>query len=212
MTLTNLILLYGESPNDTHALENLIIGLLPLNKSITFRKLRNPVILSHKAQQRKRAAIGKLIAAVERAERSRYGCVVVVAHRDCDAIEPAHVTNSNALVADMKACGVDRVVAATPAWCIETWWMQFSSEVAKVRPCWNSINFKSLSLGHIADAKKMFARAVRNPARKSCPEYSESDSISIAEQIKISGAARHPVRLASGSLTLFRERLLQEIK
>ena len=206
-----IVLIWGESQNDTHALEHLVRGMLPQDKlPVDVKKLRNPTILSRSAQPRKRAEVAKFVAAQERVERKHRAQVVVVAHRDCDAVEPSHVENSAELEAELRAAGVTKPVAATPAWCIENWWMLFPDELSNVRGCWRRLNLGGRDVGQIQDGKRALTEALRpQQAKHSCPDYRESDSISIAQRISAAGAVRHPRKLRSASLTRFRDRLVE---
>lgn len=203
-----LILLYGESANDTHALEWLIRGILPSGTPVDCRKLRAPTMLPRGAAVRKRAEMAKLVAAVEREEAVRRSKVIVVAHRDCDAFEPAHVEDSRSLEADLRSRGVSIPIAATPAWSIEAWWLLFADEVRRVRPCWKNFSVGTRQVGLIENPKEYLVKALRPTNNKNCPDYTESDSIKIAEEIARSGKARMSGGSASASFEYFKERLV----
>ena len=116
-----LIIVAGESQNDTHALEPLIRALLePKRLPVDVKKLRAPTILSRQATPKKRASMAQLLAAAEEVERKRRPRVVVVAHRDCDDVEPAHRASSAELERDLARAGVLHPVAATSL-VSETW-------------------------------------------------------------------------------------------
>ena len=201
-------LIFGESVNDTDALEHLIFALTPSKFAATVKKLRNPTVLAKRTDGRKRGSMSALVKTVERQETKAGIKVIVIAHRDCDAIEPAHVANAAALEQDLRNAGIANPVAATPAWCMESWWMQFADEVHQVRKCWKRLNYGNSSVGKIPRAKERLARDLTPPKSEGrCPEFCESDGIAIAKRLRETGSARMPAELSSKSLEAFRVKL-----
>ena len=113
----HLILIFGEDDNDRRALVHLVRALTPTGSSVGIETRRRPIILSREAVRR--PAVSEEIAALWRVEQKPGRRVVVLAHRDCDDLEPAHVAEAEALKREIRAAGVTEAVAATPAWEIE---------------------------------------------------------------------------------------------
>lgn len=205
-----LILLFGEDANDTKALTHVVRSLLPDRLAVETRIIRQPPILKHDAAPKKKQAMTHTIAAFARELAPGRSRVVVVAHRDCDAVEPAHVSSSRSLDNELSAAGVAHPVSATPAWEIETWWMAFPEAVRAVKPCWRALTYGARDLGSIADAKEDLTRALRptdRAAQKRCGDYTESDGVAVAEQIA-RRALTNDGRVLPRSLSDFRDRLL----
>lgn len=206
MTRT-LALIFGESSNDTAALKHLIPALLPANKSPHCRTVREPGTLSKGAAIKKRVGVARAIAITAKYE-ARKRPVVVVAHEDCDECEDAHIARMDAMKAELKKVGVDKVVAAAPAWELETWWMLFPEALCETRKCWRPIDFNNRKVGSIENAKEVVTRALRPAGNHSCPDYQESDSERIAEQILRLDLGRDNARIArSMSLQSFKSDL-----
>lgn len=177
-----IILAFGESDNDTHALKFLVAALRPELPLVEPQKV--PLILAKDAHKAKRSTTMEKIARYILARRVTHDVLSVIAHRDCDAVEPAHEDNCKALLDDMRALSLPQPVAATPAFEIESWWFLWPDALAATRPCWNKI--KALrDVGMIRDAKgELFRRLQPVNGSGRCPDYAESDSRKIAENVK----------------------------
>jgi hypothetical protein len=205
MNRNDCILIFGEDDNDRRALIHLIQGLLPEGHNPKIEARRRPIILSRQA--RARLAMSTEIGALWRAERRRGRSVLVVVHRDCDAVEPAHVWESEALKKELHDVGVTDVVAATPAWEIETWWMLFPEALARVRGCWRAVDYSNREVGRIEDAKERLRRDLRpigQAARNRCPDFTESDGIRVAQEIRKGGLAARPSGARCSSFETFK--------
>lgn len=200
-----LALIFGEDQNDTRALRGLVNALLPADRQVDCKPLRDPPILSKGASRDKRKKLAKAIAvAVQHENRRRQ--VVVVVHRDCDACEDAHKDHANEIRRDLTEQGVEPVIPAVPAWEIETWWMLFPEALHTCRGCWSSVDYSNRNLGKIERSKEVLIRDLRpkGALQKRCPDYSESDSVRIAEEILSSRLCDDELRLKkSGSLHQF---------
>lgn len=203
------VLLFGEDPNDLNALRTLVRDWHPETR-VQIR--RDPPILSRGAQRTKRGTMAERISSFARAEEQRDSKVVVVAHRDCDQVEPAHLASATELENDLRVAGVSRPVAATPAWEIEAWWMLFPEALRQVRACWRALNIGNTNVGSIPHAKERLRRELRptGAAARKCPEYVESDSIRIAEEIARSGLLTQRAGRAA-SLHAFKTKLANQI-
>lgn len=177
-----LVLIFGESEYDCAALKVLVPALVDIDR-LEVRSVRKPIVLQRNAAHAHRIKMSSLIAAAVASEEKVRPKVVAVAHRDCDALEPAHVASAEGLKADLVASGVSKPVAATPAWEMEAWWMLFPAAFASLRPGWAPLNIGNRSVGAIVNAKEFLIRALRPRGKSKCKDYAESDSPSIAAKI-----------------------------
>lgn len=180
-TLTTWVV-FGESTNDTSALRLLIVGLRPaLGSRVTTR--RSPLVLIKgrvAAEQRKSATRLAQVVRAEQAKGTRVSAVV--AHEDCDALEPAHEHIGKQIEDALDAAGVPHPIAATPAWEIEAWWLLFPEAVRHIVPTWNTPDaYLGTDLGRLQGAKEVLDTEVRAGGSKR--RYTESDSPSIAAAI-----------------------------
>lgn len=141
------------------------------------------------ASEKKRREMSGEIAAFARAHQKTKasGHVIVVSHRDCDAVEPAHIENADAMERDLRQSGVLKPVAATPAWEIETWWMPFPEALNKTRGCWKRVDYSRRNVGLIENSKNQLIHDLRPDApelRAKCRDYKEEDSIKISNFIR----------------------------
>lgn len=207
-----LILIAGEDANDTASLAHLIRALVPDNKKFVARALRRPPILRRTAAPAKRKSMAQEIAALASPFQRVHSKVITVAHRDCDALEPAHITESQALEADLKAVGAPNPIGATPAWEIETWWMLFPDALRAVRGCWKQVNYTNTNVGMIQNAKERLVRDLRPRGnRRNCPDYRETDSVGVALKVHQLDLARNVGMLRSNSLLDFRSKILKAL-
>lgn len=177
-----IILIFGESPNDTNALKSIVEALRPELPLVEPRK--KPIVLAKGAHQAKRQSNIEGLVKVVSAQTVTHKVISVIAHRDCDDIEPVHVTNCTSLLDEMKAHGLPQPVAATPAYEIEAWWFLWPGALAATRPCWNAIRPRG-SVGTIRDPKSKLTSELRPKSKNArCPDYTESDSPRIAANIK----------------------------
>ena len=200
-----LLLYFGEDVNDTLSLIELSKSLIPSKFTVKHQHIRRPPILRRDASINKRRDMAQEVAGFAKpfAKRGRTACVV---HRDCDDIEPSHVDNATELEADLRACGVPRPVAATPAWEMETWLMLFPAALRAVRGCWSEVSYTNVSVGMISDAKERLRRDLRSKNAK-CKDYAESDSVLVAREINRQGPVNEQTCSRSASLADYRKRL-----
>lgn len=184
------ILIFGEDDNDSHALKHLVEALRPGLAQI--KTHRRPIILSKDAHASKRDEMCREIAKLVGALRVVCEVVSIVAHRDCDAAEPAHVASRESLLRDMRNHALPQPVAATPAFEMEAWWFLWPEALAATRSCWNHVKSRG-HVGKIVNAKEKLRRELRpKGGAVKCPEYAESDSRRIAENVKQLGLVRAP--------------------
>jgi hypothetical protein len=206
MKRTLSVLVFGEDGNDTRAIRELILALRPGQAKVETRRSPTVLVKGLDAARDRKNLIA--IAAVVRAEQKTGKSCIVVTHRDCDQVEPAHEPLSKALEKGLRDEGVEHVVAATPAWCIEAWWFLWPDAVVAVNTRWRRPKHKLFSVGLIRNAKEEFKRAVRPPGRQKRPrDYTESDSPKIAAKVRELGI----VNQASGASASF-ERFANRVR
>lgn len=207
-----MVLIAGEDPNDTHSIMHLMRAILPTDANYAARPLRRPPILRRNAAPAKRRSMAEEVAALASAFLRTHLKVVTVAHRDCDELEPAHLAEAEALESDLRDAGAPNPIAATPAWEIETWWMLFPEALRATRGCWKAIDYAHLDVGMIQHSKERLVRDLRPVGRRrNCPDYRESDSVIVAQQVHRLGLAQNHERLKADSLREFRKKLLDAL-
>jgi hypothetical protein len=180
---------FGESEHDRHAIKRLVEGLRPDLAGLVEER-RQPLVLIKNALAKTARSNADKIAGVARTEARARNVVAVLAHEDCDAIEPAHVQVAKKLEAELTRAGCPHPLAVAPAWETETWWLVFPEAVGKVVQGWREPDdWLGTDVGRVENAKEKLARAVRpRPARRSSPrDYREHDSIAIAQHIVADG-------------------------
>lgn len=172
-------LIFCEDENDASALTSLAKGIRPDLPKIVY--CRKPLILvrdKKAAEDRKKNAAG--VKAVVSAHHQRGRVEFVLAHQDCDAIEPEHERLERLIRDELTEQGVPQVVPVAPAWEIEAWWFLWPAAVASVNSKWRPL-VRTGNHGKVANAKEALRRALRS---NSTPrDYEESDSRRIAEAV-----------------------------
>jgi hypothetical protein len=186
-----VILVFGEDENDTKAVRELMLAIAP-EISATIKILKRPPVYAKRAAPsivRNRVAD---MCALIRAEEATSTVVGVLVHRDCDAVEPAHKAEAEAIESDFRRCGFE-VRAVTPAWEMEAWLFLWPQAVMAYRPSWNKIGSKyaGRNVGHIANAKEEFKRVVQ-PSGRPGRGYRESDSPGIFRKVRELGLIGKP--------------------
>lgn len=187
MALPRVVLVFGESDNDRESLRQLFLALRP--DAVRVEKRRNPTVLvrGREAALARRNLVD--MASVARADSKRLDIQAIVVHQDCDGIEPAHIALAQTIVRELSSSGF-QTVAATPAWEIEAWWFLWPDSVLSVSQSWQSPRPPQPNIGRVIDAKEALRRAVRRHGRRHRRDYQESDSITIATHIRMSGSVR----------------------
>jgi hypothetical protein len=205
-----VVLVFGEDANDTAAMKELVLALRP--ERVRVEQRRTPLILvkgKDKARDRKNLAE---IAAVVRAERRRGRRCAVVAHRDCDDIEPAHERIAAAVEQGLRDEGIDQAVAAAAAWEIEAWWFLWPDAALAVNSKWRRPEPPRRDVGRIENAKETFRQALRPKTKDARPprDYVGSDSPKIAAKVRELGIVqRRAANVVSQSFDRFAERVGQ---
>ncbi|WP_206956165.1 hypothetical protein [Trinickia acidisoli] len=202
-----VVLVFGEDDNDREAVKHLVQAIWPEVPSIEPR--RAPLILQKgrdAAEQRKNAAA---VANVVRGSSVTVDVVAVLAHQDCDAVEPAHVALSEQIEMELGDAGVPLPCAATPAWEIESWWYLWPEAVAQVNPRWCKLAREGEEVGRIVNVKERLIKDLRPKAKdKRTADYVESDAPRIASTIRERNHV-NDVRAKSASFMRFRKRVLE---
>lgn len=175
-----VVLVFGENDNDQESLRWLIKSLRPDFPKIEKRR-RPPVLVKGRddAKARKNTLD---ISKVVRATNVRSEVKLVVAHQDCDAIEPAHEDLTRQILYLLNQQGV-RGIPATPAWEMEAWWFLWPDAALRVNSSWRKPAKTGQRVGLINNAKEEYRRALRPKTRKRTRDYAESDSPKIAQAI-----------------------------
>jgi hypothetical protein len=173
--------------------------------------MSEPIVLLSKEElgDKARAENADRIAKVVAAAQVKSKVVAVIAHRDCDAVEPAHEKRSEAIESELKKRGVPKPIAAVPAFETEAWWLLWPDAVASVRRCWERLPDSSRNVGSIKDAKENLVRALRpkKPSGKArCRDYEETDGIEIARAVRLMGIIDKRVG-TSNSFERFRDKV-----
>lgn len=199
------ILIFGEDDNDISAVRELILALRPEHRHV--KKRRSPPVLVKGLDNARARKNLEAIAAVVKAEQRLGQRCAVVAHRDCDAVEPAHETLAKRIEDGLTREGIDQVVATVAAWEIEAWWFLWPDAVAAVNGKWRRLKPPQLQVGMIPDAKEALRKALRPHAKgKRPPDYKESDSPKIASKVRELGLIDKP-SASSGSFGRFAGKL-----
>jgi hypothetical protein len=180
-----IVLVFGESEHDRRAIKLLVEGLRPDLAGIVEER-RQPLVLIKNALPEKARSNAEKIASIASVEAKTKRVVAVLAHEDCDALEPEHVRIANKLEKELRDAGCPNPAAVTPAWETEAWWLVFPEAVGKVVEGWRDpADWLGKDVGRVERAKEQLARAVQpRPPRKSPPRaYHERDSIAIAKNI-----------------------------
>lgn len=190
--LPRTLLVFGEDDNDREAIRHLVAALRP--DAPGFQKRRRPLVLVKGRQpQRARDSLDE-IAKVVRADRCRFDVRGVIAHEDCDDVEPAHEELARSIEDGLARRDV-RAIAATPAWETEAWWFLWPSAVAAVHAGWRRLARKGERVGLIHNAKEELRRSLRpltGTKRGGTRDYQESDSARIAQQVREQGIVGSP--------------------
>ena len=177
-----LVVIFAEDPSDAQALEHLIRYLTPNIGKI--RKPRRPLVLMKGPPRREIRSNATDIAnaVVREAKLSGRPVDLVIAHQDCDAVEPAHCELSKRIVDELRTLGVPNPVAAAPAWEIEAWWYLWPEAVAAVCPSWRRLTFVG-AVGKLSNIKERLRRDLRPSGRGRIPDYDGAFAPRIAEEI-----------------------------
>lgn len=182
----NAVVIFGESENDTRTIGELFRALRP-DFTGTIKPLRDPPLLIKDASPRNLPKRANVLAAIVRSEAVTARVVCVLAHEDCDAVEPAHTRISEKIESLFREEGIT-AQAATPAWEMEAWLFLWPEASKRYKPRWRRPdNYNGSNVGMLTDAKEKFIRTLR-PSRAAdrarVRDYRESDSAMIAAKVR----------------------------
>lgn len=199
------ILIFGESEYDTKAIAEFVLTLVD-GRAVAVEARRNPPVLIRDANPKDVPSRASKLAAIVEAALVDSEVVAVVAHEDCDAVEPAHVATQQKIEAAFSRQRFP-VIAATPAWEMEAWLMQWPLAFREHRPTWRSIEaYRNRNLGLISDVKEELIRALRpHGGGRGARDYRESDAPLIAAIVRRNGWTKAP-EARSDSYTDFMRR------
>jgi len=180
------VVIFGESENDRDTISELFRALRP-DYAGTVKPLRQPLLLIKDASPANLPNRASILAAAVRSEEVTSKVVCVLAHEDCDAVEPAHIALSDKIESVFERNGI-RARAATPAWEMETWLFLWPEASKQYRPRWRKPdNNNGTNVGLLTNAKEKFKQAVR-PSRTAdrarVRDYSPTDSPMIAAKVR----------------------------
>lgn len=176
-------LVFAENKNDADSLAILAKALRPGAPPMAHRRRPLVLIKDRKAAEAKKNA--KLIAGIVKAESVRANVEFVIAHQDCDAVEPHEFVAEKIKIAITNE-GIKNVIPVAPAWEIEAWWYLWPDAVAGVNSKWRRLTRRA-NHGLIMNAKETLRRDLRN---QGTADYVESDSIKIAKKVCELGIVR----------------------
>jgi hypothetical protein len=202
------ILIYGESTNDTAALRELVAALRP-ELAGRLKPLRQPLVLIKNANANEIPARARKIAASVKAEMTLGPVCGVIAHEDCDDVEPADADVATKIESALTAQLPVAVHAVVPAWELEAWWFLWPDAVVAFQPSWRRPDdYVGKRVGLVKNAKEELGRKIKprgKGARRVRP-YAEKDSVSIAAKVREMDLANSP-QATSHSYERFRARL-----
>jgi hypothetical protein len=192
-----LVLVFGEDENDRASLRELIEALREdLAGKVQTR--REPLVLIKNAKPEDVPDRAKRIADTVDISRATHDIVCVFAHEDQDDFEPKHEETCKKIEEALERAGCP-AHAVVPAWELEAWWFMWPSAVQAVRPkSWRAPDdYLGKEVGKIKDAKEELKKRVvpkdlKPEKRKGFQTYQESDSPSIARQVRDKRLARQP--------------------
>lgn len=200
-----VILVCGEDAHDRDAIRHLIVALRPEYEGRT-KPRKEPLLLAKNVAPEKLAAAAKRLAAIIVAEERVQLVDAVVAHEDCDEVEPAHeklAKTKRAAFAKVRA----KVIPAVPAWELETWLMLWPAAAPLVSEKWRApVEWTKTHVGKVEHAKQKYAASLVSHhaarVRRSVRQYEEKDSVPIAKVVRDQGWASAP-KATSDSYTAF---------
>jgi hypothetical protein len=170
-------------------------GLNPrIPASHNLRILKSPPTLVKDLQVAKRRTRASKVIATLRAVEAKDGLRAVVFQEDADQVEPAHAKVEQTIRETYSGAPCD-LIAAVPAWELETWWFLFPAAVSAVCTQWDPPSkYTGRNVGNIRNAKEELAKSVRPAKRKpsSFREYREEDAIQIAQNVVEMGLLNNP--------------------
>lgn len=173
-----MVLVFGESTNDSRSVACLIEALCPKLKG-RVKARSTPPSLQRSASPRAVHAWTDRIADVVRADQRPIACVFV--HRDSDTPDPAGLLECETEAA-LRAAGITGAHAAVPIQEIESWWMLFPDAAEQVRSSWRrQLDRSRADRDAVSNPKEELRRRTGRVNERDA--YSAADSPRVAERV-----------------------------
>lgn len=185
------VLVFGEDANDTKVVEELLTALHPELSGLVVPFRKPPILMKDAAPADIPDRISRIATIIE-AEKVTSDVIAVLAHEDCDAVEPANVDLNQKIAQSFYQRGYE-VFPVVPAWETEAWFFMWPDALHAYRPTWNKLQAQPhRNVGKIQKAKEALRRELRPKGGARTRDYRESDAPGIAEQVRILGLADSP--------------------
>ncbi|UIJ33560.1 hypothetical protein [Allobranchiibius sp. GilTou73] len=195
------IAIFGENPNDTHAIRELLIGLHPHLEAGDLKILRAPPTLNRDAGGvAMRSWVDKAKSTMAAANVSHGPLDCILAHTDADGPDDGSFANKRST--ELQTAGLVGALAVVPVQAIESWWLLFPDATESVVASWRgALRRGSYNTDNVNDPKADLIRRTRRkqPRRP----YQEADSPKIAAAISATYLDA-PRRTSSPSFERFR--------
>lgn len=184
------ILLFGENPNDTNALRELIHGLCPLLGRGEIRVLREPPTLQRGAgADAVRKWVDRASAALRGARVAQGEAICIFVHTDADGPDDGAFEAER--TEELRNAGVARAHAVVPVESIEAWWLLFPAATESVVSGWHgALDKRPRDVERVQSPKQELIHRTR--AKQPKRPYRESDSPLIAKAIASVPGLRTP--------------------
>lgn len=197
----DVILIFGESPNDSEAVKNLVVGLCP-PAARQIKVVRRPPSLQRSAGSAALRSHAGRVADIVRAQAALADVTCVLVHSDADGSDPGGAIEQER-TDRLREAGIPEAHAVVPAHSIETWWLLFPDATESVVDRWRgTLRSNPGNVDAMSDPKGQLVRRTRRGHGRR--PYQESDSPEIAQRIAESGF-ESPRGSASRSFERFRE-------
>ncbi|HEY3607602.1 MAG TPA: hypothetical protein VGL06_08885 [Pseudonocardiaceae bacterium] len=189
------VVFFGEDDHDRNAIKILLFELIKEPTRFRPKVLRKPLSLVKGVERAKQLDRVAKVRAVVRALNAVVPVYATVFHQDADDCEPAHMAIEEA-IKSLYSSLPGAIIAAVPAWELESWWFLFPSAVGSLHKAWRDPDqYVGKDVGKIRDSKEKLMACVRpNSLRRGIrfADYAEADSERIAQRIVELGIARTP--------------------
>lgn len=197
-----VLLVFGEDENDQDVIK-LLVGSIRVDAP-RVEKRRRPLILMKDRNAANRRKNAQRVAQQVTRDQVRFEVRGVIAHQDCDAVEPAHIALSESIENALASVGVSGI-AATPAWEMEAWLFLWPDAAPHVVKSWSRPRSSNSHVGLVRNAKEAYRRALGSKSKRS---YEESDAPKIVSKACELGIIGRPA-CRSDSYERFRVALLR---
>jgi hypothetical protein len=175
------ILVFGENPNDSKSLKQLILGLCPCLQPSDVKVLREPPTLQREAKPTKVQQWADRAGAVLRAAQIVVGeAICILVHSDSDGPDDGKFERSRSK--ELQDAGFTQAHAVVPVEAIESWWLLFPEATEALVPGWaGALPRRKRDVDKIAKPKDELIERTRRKLKKR--PYTEADSEGIARKI-----------------------------